>query len=85
MTTRIVRSGNVLTVEIPEELVTLADLLVGEPMEWIPNGSGGLTLVKSAQSGFRKRMTLDEILEGIPEGTSLGEYDWGSPRGAEIW
>jgi hypothetical protein len=34
---------------------------------------------------LRKHMTLEELLEGIPEGTCLGEYDWGPPRGAEIW
>ena len=33
----------------------------------------------------RKRLTLEEILEGIPEGASLGEVDWGPPRGAEFW
>jgi len=30
-------------------------------------------------------MTLEELLEGIPEGACLGEFDWGPPRGAEIW
>jgi hypothetical protein len=30
-------------------------------------------------------MTLEELLEGLEEGDSLGEYDWGSPRGAEVW
>jgi hypothetical protein len=30
-------------------------------------------------------MTLEELLEGLEDGESLGEYDWGSPRGAEIW
>jgi hypothetical protein len=33
----------------------------------------------------QRDMTLEELLEGIPEGTCLGEYDWGPPRGAEIW
>lgn len=34
---------------------------------------------------LRKHMILEEILEGIPEGACLDEYDWGPPRGAEIW
>ena len=34
---------------------------------------------------LRKRITMEELLEGVPEGTCLGEYDWGPPRGAEIW
>jgi antitoxin component of MazEF toxin-antitoxin module len=33
MTTKIVRVGNTLMVEIPEELVTEASLPVGEPLQ----------------------------------------------------
>jgi antitoxin component of MazEF toxin-antitoxin module len=55
MTTQIVRVGNTLTVEIPEELVVQAALPVGEPVEWVPNGSGSLSLVKKT------------ILEGLGE------------------
>jgi hypothetical protein len=40
MTTLIVRVGNTLTVEIPEELASQAELAPGEPVEWVPNGSG---------------------------------------------
>jgi antitoxin component of MazEF toxin-antitoxin module len=86
MTTQIVRVGNTLTVEIPEELVAQAALPVGEPVEWVANGNGGITLVKqSAFTSSRKRKTLEEILEGIPESASVPEYDWNLPRGAEIW
>jgi antitoxin component of MazEF toxin-antitoxin module len=88
MTTRIVRVGNTLTVEIPEELVTQAALPVGEPVEWVPNGSGSLALVSSSKSSTRKspaEMNLEELLEGLKEGDSLGEYDWGPPRGVEVW
>jgi predicted transcriptional regulator len=45
MTTRIVRIGNTLTVEIPEELIAQASLSVGEPVEWIANGNGSIALV----------------------------------------
>jgi antitoxin component of MazEF toxin-antitoxin module len=45
MTTRIVRVGNTLTVEIPEDLVAQASLSVGEPVEWVVNGSGSIALV----------------------------------------
>ena len=88
MTTRIVRVGNTLTVEIPEELVNEASLPVGEPLQWVANGSGSIALVKPSDitpSKHRKRITLDEILEGIPEGTAMGEIDWGPPRGVEFW
>lgn len=88
MTTRIVRVGNTLTVEIPEELVAQASLPVGEPVEWVPNASGGLALVKkfdSALTNPQRRKTLEEILEGIPEGATMQEIDWGPPRGVEFW
>jgi antitoxin component of MazEF toxin-antitoxin module len=88
MTARILRVGNTLTVEIPEDLVAQASLPVGEPVEWVANGSGSIALVKhsdSASAKNRKRKTLDEILQGIPEGAQMEEVDWGSPRGAEFW
>jgi antitoxin component of MazEF toxin-antitoxin module len=88
MTTRIVRVGNTLIVEIPEELAAEASLPVGEPVEWVSNGIGSIALVKqsdAASAGPRKRKTLDEILEGIPEGATMQEIDWGPPRGVEFW
>jgi antitoxin component of MazEF toxin-antitoxin module len=91
MTTKIVRVGNTLSVEIPEELVALASLPVGEPVEWVSNGSGGIALVRpSGQTGQTPaiaptRMTLEELLEGIPEGAMMQEIDWGPPRGVEFW
>jgi antitoxin component of MazEF toxin-antitoxin module len=88
MTTRIVRVGNTLTVEIPEELVAQAALPVGEPVEWVANGSGSLALVKKAEPAAdkpRRRITLDEILEGIPDGAEMEKIDWGPDRGAEVW
>jgi antitoxin component of MazEF toxin-antitoxin module len=88
MTTRIVRVGNTLSVEIPEELVAQASLPVGEPVEWVSNGNGTISLVKKSESSAataRKRKTLDEILDGIPEGARMEEMDWGSPRGVEFW
>jgi antitoxin component of MazEF toxin-antitoxin module len=86
MTTRIVRVGNTLTVEIPEELVAQAALPVGEPVEWVSSGNGSITLItQSTSTRPRKRKTLEELLEGIPEGTRIPEYDWGPPCGVEVW
>jgi antitoxin component of MazEF toxin-antitoxin module len=88
MTTQIVRVGDTFTVEIPEDLVAQAALPVGEPLEWIANGSGSIALVNASKSATRKDpadMTLEELLEGLNEGDSLGEYEWGAPRGVEVW
>jgi antitoxin component of MazEF toxin-antitoxin module len=84
MTTKITRVGNTLTVEVPEELVEQASLPVGEPVEWVANGDGSIALVRPSTNP-RGRRSLEQILEGIPEGVSLGEFDWGNPRGAEVW
>ncbi len=88
MTTRIVRVGNTLTVEIPETLVTEAALPIGEPMEWVSDGKGRVALVKastrSSTTPYRE-ITVEELLEGVEDGASLGEYDWGPARGAEFW
>jgi antitoxin component of MazEF toxin-antitoxin module len=89
MTTRIVRVGNTLSVEIPEELVAESSLPVGEPVEWVPNGTGSLTLVNASKSAPGTKnpadMTIEELMEGLNEEDSLGEYDWGPPRGVEVW
>jgi len=89
MTTRIVRVGNTLTVEIPEELAAQAKLTPGEPLEWVPNGNGSLALVNASKSALGRKkpadMTIEELMEGLNEGDSLGEYDWGPRRGVEVW
>ena len=89
MKTQIVRVGDTLTVEIPEELAAQANLAPGDPVEWVPNGTGSLALVSPSKSAAcRKRpadMTLEELLEGIPEGAEMEKIDWGPDRGAEVW
>lgn len=65
MTTRIVRVGNTLTVEIPEELLTEASLPVGEPVEWISNGDGTISLVPHESPEHRHiRAGLAELAAG---------------------
>lgn len=65
MTTRIVRVGNTLTVEIPEELVNEASLPVGEPLQWVPNGNGSISLVSSnSPEHERIRAGLSELEAG---------------------
>lgn len=65
MTTRIVRIGNTLTVEIPEELVAQASLQVGEPVEWVANGDGTISLVSPDSREHRQiRAGLAELEAG---------------------
>lgn len=87
MKTEIVRVGNTLSVEIPDEIAAQAALKPGEAVEWVARATRGLALVKSEHQVHKKPadMTLEELLEGLHEGDSLGEYDWGPPRGVELW
>ena len=88
MPTRINRVGNTLTVEIPEDMARQASLSAGETVEWVPNGNGSLALVRKTETPAtkpRKRITFEELLEGIPEGAKMEEIDWGPPRGVEFW
>jgi antitoxin component of MazEF toxin-antitoxin module len=65
MTTRIVRIGNTLSVEIPEELVAQASLPVGEPVEWVSNGDGTISLVPHDSPEHRHiRAGLNELAAG---------------------
>jgi antitoxin component of MazEF toxin-antitoxin module len=84
MATQVVRTNNEVGVEIPSELAEQASLSVGKPVELISNGKGGLLLVKSSdRAKARKRKTIHEIVDGIPEGAVTGEYDSGAPQGFE--
>lgn len=87
MKTEIVRVGNTLAVEIPDEIAAQADLKAGDPVEWVARGGESIALVKgSAPPTERKKWkTLEELLEGIPENAEMEKIDWGPDRGAEIW
>jgi antitoxin component of MazEF toxin-antitoxin module len=67
MTTRIIRVGNTLTVEIPEELVVEASLPVGEPLQWIRNGDGSIALVSTES---REHLHIREGLAEFKAGKS---------------
>lgn len=75
-------------VEIPEDLVAQAGFEVGEPLEWVVEGKRRITLRRPGTltgNQARKPRTLDEIVDGIPDGAVTGEYAWGPPQGVEFW
>jgi len=41
-------------------------------------------LAKTASEKKPADTTLEELLEGVPD-DGIGEIDWGSPQGAEMW
>lgn len=88
MISRVVLFEDKFVVEIPEELVAQAGFEVGEPLEWVVEGRRRITLRRpGALTGdqARKPRTLDEIVDGIPDGAVTGEYDWGPQQGVEFW
>lgn len=85
MKIEVVRMGNTLAVEIPEEIAAQAALKAGDPVEWVARGGESIALVKRSAQEHRKPKTLDELLQGIPENAEMEEIDWGPDRGAEIW
>jgi antitoxin component of MazEF toxin-antitoxin module len=65
MTTQIVRVGNTLAVELPEELLAGTGFSAGDSVEWVIVDGGGLTLVPSLtlipDAGYDS-----ELLQEIP-------------------
>jgi len=86
MATQFIRINDEVGVEISSDLAEQASLSVGKPVELVSNGKGGLVLVKSSDPAkIRRQKTIEEIVDGIPEGAVTGEYDWGPPQGVEVW
>ena len=82
MTIRILRAGNTLTVEIPEEMVAQASLHIGEPVEWVANGDGTVSLVPAISGAHRHiQQGLDDLTAGktIPNDQVIEWLDsWGT-------
>ena len=55
MTFRILRVDGTLRVEISEVLVEQAGFRVGEPLEWVREENGDLTLVRPADATSHKK------------------------------
>ena len=70
MRTRVIRRGGELVVVIPEDVAAQEQLQ--------ENGEVDVILA-------RKRLTLEELVEGITEENRHGETDWGPPVGNEVW
>lgn len=73
MATQIARVGGAVTVEIPEELLRLANLSVGDPVEWRLTSTGSLSLrtpndadEPAVEDGYEE-WKLKEIQAGLAE------------------
>jgi antitoxin component of MazEF toxin-antitoxin module len=55
MATQIIRTGNAVVVEIPEDLLRQANLSVGDPVEWTLSPDGTLALQSpEAEDGYEE-------------------------------
>ena len=62
--TRIVRVGNTLAVEVPEELLSVTGLEPGDPVEWIVSDSGNLSLVPGLMATSDSTLSQEVALVG---------------------
>lgn len=70
MRTKIIRRDGELMVVIPDEVASRESLQENAEVE--------VTTV-------RKRLTIEELVEGITEENRHEETDWGPPVGNEVW
>jgi antitoxin component of MazEF toxin-antitoxin module len=65
MTSQIIRVGNALAAEIPEESLEMTGFSVGETVEWVVTDRGGLALVPSEPPIADAALDFD-LLKDIP-------------------
>jgi antitoxin MazE len=73
--------GNSLGLRLPQPLAAQLGLRDGSTVE-LAVVDGHLTITPSRA---HPRMSLDEVLQGIPPASRIAEVDWGKPVGNEEW
>jgi antitoxin MazE len=79
MITAVTKWGNSQGVRIPRDILEVADISSGDPVE-ITAENGSIIIRK-----HHKRETIQELFEGFDGGYVSGEVSWGRPVGDEIW
>jgi len=72
--------GNSLGVRLPQPLAAQLGLRAGSTVE-LSVADGRLTITPRGHP----RMSLEELLQGIPPDTRIAEVTWGKPVGNEEW
>jgi antitoxin MazE len=78
--TQLARWGNSMAVRIPKPVADAAKLRTGDDLEWAVDGPGAVRIRKS-----KKKLTLEELVQGISAENIHSETDWGEPVGSELW
>jgi antitoxin MazE len=72
--------GNSLGLRLPRPLAAQLGLRAGSAVE-LAVTDGRLTITPRAHP----RMSLEDLLQGIPPASRIAEVAWGKPVGAEEW
>ena len=82
MNTKVQRWGNSQGVRLSKELLSQADIKVGDAVEVaVRDGVLVVTPVRRVRGGH----DLKELIKRIPKGYETEELDWGKPVGREVW
>lgn len=82
MITRVQKWGNSQGLRLSKELLSTADLKVGDAVEIaVRDGTILITPARRVRGGH----DLMELVERIPSEYVAEELDWGPPAGREVW
>ncbi|OGI70445.1 hypothetical protein A3A09_01120 [Candidatus Nomurabacteria bacterium RIFCSPLOWO2_01_FULL_42_20] len=84
MVTQVKKWGNSLAVRLPKSLAVNFGLKEGVKITFVPKGEG-FEIVKVIKPVKLKKYTLLDMVKGITPKNRHKEFDWGKPRGKEIW
>ena len=82
MITRVRKWGNSQGVRLSKELLSEAEIQVGDAVE-VAVREGALVVTPVRR--VRGAVDLEELVASIPKGDKPGELDWGPPVGDEVW
>ncbi|MBP7866753.1 MAG: transcriptional regulator/antitoxin, MazE [Acidobacteria bacterium] len=82
MQTKIQRWGNSQGLRLARQVLQDVHLNVGDDVE--VNVKDGLIVISPVRR-VRGRLRLETLVSRIPEGSQVGEEEWGAPVGREEW
>lgn len=80
MKTQLAKWGNSLAVRIPKPVASAACLKPGDDLQVEADGRGRVKIRKK-----KNKPTLAELLRAITPENQHAAWDWGTPRGKELW
>jgi antitoxin MazE len=82
MLTKVQKWGNSQGLRISKDVLADADLAVGDAVK-VAAREG--TIVITPARRVRGRHSLAALVKELPSHYKVGEFDWGSPAGREVW